>query len=139
MKRYESQVKMIAASQSSVYRMLSDMNNVALIQDQIPADQVKDLKFDANSVSCNVSPVGTVSLSIIDREPEKCIKFTTTQSPMAMTMWIQIVSTGDNSCKIRLTLEADINPFIAKMVEKPLKDGLEKIADTLTIIPYNNF
>ncbi len=139
MKRYESQVKMIAASQSSVYRMLSDMNNVALIQDQIPADQVKDLKFDANSVSCNVSPVGTVSLSIIDREPEKCIKFTTTQSPMAMTMWIQIVSTGDNSCKIRLTLEADINPFIAKMVEKPLKDGLEKIADTLTVIPYNNF
>lgn len=139
MKRYESQVKMIAASQSSVYKMLSDMNNVALIQDQIPADQVKDLKFDANSVSCNVSPVGTVSLSIIDREPEKCIKFTTTQSPMAMTMWIQIVSTGDNSCKIRLTLEADINPFIAKMVEKPLKDGLEKIADTLTVIPYNNF
>ena len=130
---------MIAASQSSVYRMLSDMNNVALIQDQIPADQVKDLKFDANSVSCNVSPVGTVSLSIIDREPEKCIKFTTTQSPMAMTMWIQIVSTGDNSCKIRLTLEADINPFIAKMVEKPLKDGLEKIADTLTVIPYKNF
>ena len=130
---------MIAASQSSVYRMLSDMNNVALIQDQIPADQVKDLKFDANSVSCNVSPVGTVSLSIIDREPEKCIKFTTTQSPMAMTMWIQIVSTGDNSCKIRLTLEADINPFIAKKVEKPLKDGLEKIADTLTVIPYNNF
>lgn len=138
MKRYESGVKMIAASQSSVYRMLSDMNNVALIQDQIPADQVKDLKFDANSVSCNVSPVGTVSLSIIDREPEKCIKFTTTQSPMAMTMWIQIVSTGDNSCKIRLTLEADVNPFIAKMVEKPLKEGLEKIADALTIIPYNN-
>lgn len=138
MKRYESQVKMIDASQSAVYSMLSDLNNIALLQDQLPEDQVKDLKFDADSVSCNVSPVGTISLCIIDREPEKCIKMTTTQSPMAMTMWIQIVSTGDNSCKIKLTLEADINPFIAKMVEKPLKEGLEKIADTLTIIPYNN-
>ena len=29
-------------------------------------------------------------------------------------------------------------PEIAKMVEKPLKDGLEKIADALTIIPYNS-
>jgi carbon monoxide dehydrogenase subunit G len=57
---------------------------------------------------------------------------------MAMTLWIQIVSTGEESCKIRLTLEADVNPFIAKMVEKPLKEGLEKIADALTIIPYNN-
>lgn len=129
---------MIDASQSAVYSMLSDLNNIALLQNQLPEDQVKDLKFDADSVSCNVSPVGTISLCIIDREPEKCIKMTTTQSPMAMTMWIQIVSTGDNSCKIKLTLEADINPFIAKMVEKPLKEGLEKIADTLTIIPYNN-
>lgn len=138
MKRYESGVKMIAASQSAVYSMLSDLNNVARLQDNLPADKIENLRFDADNVSCSVSPVGTISLSIIDREPEKCIKLTTTQSPMAMTLWIQIVSTGDNSCKIKLTLEADVNPFIAKMVEKPLKDGLEKIADALTIIPYNS-
>ena len=40
------------------------------------------------------------------------------------------------SSKMKLTIEADI-PFMLKpMVEGPLKDGIEKIADALSQIPY---
>jgi carbon monoxide dehydrogenase subunit G len=60
----------------------------------------------------------------------------TVKSPVKMTIWVQIVPTGENSCKVRLTLDADVNPFIAKMVEKPLTQGVETLADMLTMISY---
>lgn len=38
--------------------------------------------------------------------------------------------------KLRLTIDADV-PFFAKgMVEKPLQEALEKIADMMAMIPY---
>ena len=30
----------------------------------------------------------------------------------------------------------DLNPFIKGMVAKPLKEGVEKLADMLAMIPY---
>ena len=49
-----------------------------------------------------------------------------------------MVPEGDEACKMRLTIKADINPFIKGMVSKPLQEGLEKIADVLAMIPYNS-
>ena len=60
----------------------------------------------------------------------------TLQSPIKLTAWIQIVSTGESSCKIKLTADADLNIFMAKMVEKPLTEAVEKVADMLAMLPY---
>jgi hypothetical protein len=137
MEKIESNIKQIAYSQESVYNKLSDFNNIGRVMDHIPSDQVKDLQFDMDTVSFSVSPVGTVSLRIINREPFKCIKMSTEKSPVALTAWIQIVSVEDSSCKLKLTVEADVNPFLAKMVEKPLREGMEKVADMLASIQYD--
>ena len=37
---------------------------------------------------------------------------------------------------MRVVAKADINFMFRAMVEKPLKDGLEKIAEALSKIPY---
>jgi carbon monoxide dehydrogenase subunit G len=60
----------------------------------------------------------------------------TLRSPIGLTLWIQIVSTGASSCKIKLTADADLNMFMAKMVEKPLTEAVEKLADMLSMLPY---
>lgn len=137
MKRYESAVKYIPYSQNMVYSMLSNLNNIALLKDMLPQEKIKDLSYSTDSVSFNVSPIGSVALSIVEREPSKCIKLKATKSPLDMTLWIQIVSTNAEECKMKLTLDADVNLFIAKMVEKPLREGIEQIANALAAIPYN--
>ena len=38
---------------------------------------------------------------------------------------------------MKLTIKADLNPFIKQMVKKPLSEGIEKIADVLQMIQYN--
>lgn len=141
MKRIESNVKHIPYSQESVYSKVSDLSNLRTLIDQIPEDQkqninLENLECTPDRVSTTVSPVGKIELAIVQREPVKCVKMETLQSPIKLIVWIQIVSTGDSSCKIKLTVDADLNIFMAKMVEKPMTEAVEKLADTLAVLPY---
>ena len=136
MTKFESSVKVIPYSQERVYEKLADLSNLEAIKDRLPEDKVKDMSFDTDTLSFNVDPVGQLTLKIIEREPCKCIKFETINSPLPFNMWIQIVSSADEECKLKITIGLDINPFMKAMVQKPLQEGLEKMADMLSMIQY---
>lgn len=135
MATFESSVRQIPHSQQAVYNMLSDLSNIDRVKDRIPADKLNDLTFDADSMSIS-TPMGAVKLKIVDREESKCIKFETEQSPLPFNFWIQILPVTDTTCKMKLTIKAELNPFIKGMVSKPLQEGIEKIADALQMINY---
>ena len=136
MTTYESEIKMIDSSDNKVFAMLSDLRNVEKIKDRIPSDKVKDLKFDQDTVSINVDPVGDLSLKIIEREPCKTIKFTTDKSPVDSFVWIQILPVTDEKSKIKVTLKADMNPMIKMMIGSYMEKFVNMFADALTKIPY---
>ena len=136
MTKFESSVKVIPYSQERVYDKLADLSNLESIKDRLPQDKVKDMSFDTDTLSFNVDPVGQLTLKIIEREPCKCIKFETINSPLPFNMWIQIVSSADEECKLKITIGLDINPFMKAMVQKALQEGLEKMADMLSMIQY---
>ena len=135
MATFESSVRQIPHSQQAVYNMLSDLSNIDRVKDRIPADKLNDLTFDADSMSIS-TPMGAVKLKIVDREEPKCIKFETEQSPLPFNFWIQILPVTDTTCKMKLTIKAELNPFIKGMVSKPLQEGMEKVADALQTITY---
>lgn len=135
MATFESSVRQIPHSQQAVYNMLSDLSNIDRVKDRIPADKLNDITFDADSMSIS-TPMGAVKLKIVDREEPKCIKFETEQSPLPFNFWIQILPVTDTTCKMKLTIKAELNPFIKGMVSKPLQEGIEKIADALQMINY---
>ena len=135
MTKIESTIREIAYSQQAVYNMLSDLSNIQKVQDKIPQEHVKDLTFTSDSVSIS-TPMGAVKMVIVNREEPKEIKFETQESPLPFNFWIQILPVDETSSKIKLTIKADLNPFIAGMVKKPLQEGIEKIADALQLIHY---
>ena len=136
MKKFESSIKQIPYSQEAVYRNISDLSNLERVRDRVPADKVQDFSFDHDSVSINVAPVGKITLKIVEREEPKCVKFETEQSPLAFNLWIQVLPVDSASSKMKVTVKADI-PFMLKgMVSGPLQDGVEKIADALSQIPF---
>lgn len=136
MATFESSVKQIPYSQQQVYNNVSDLSNLEKVRDRVPEDKVSDFVFDKDTVSVSVSPVGNIKLRIIDREEPKCVKFETEQSPVPFNLWIQILPVTETSCKIKLTVKAELNPFIKGMVSKPLQEGIEKIADALAMVHY---
>lgn len=136
MTKFESSIKFVQATQEAVYGKLSNLNNLEQLKDRIPADKIKNLTFDAESLSFEVSPMGKVSLKIVEKEPCKCIKFGTAESPLPFNLWIQILPTSPTESKIKLTIGMELNPFMKAMVQKPLQEGLEKMAEALAAIPY---
>ena len=134
--KFESSVKQIPYSQQAVYNNISDLRNLEKVRDRVPEDKVQDFSFDQDTVSLNVAPVGELKLRICDREEPKCIKFETVQSPVPFNVWVQILPVDENSSKMKVTVKAELNPFIKSMVEKPLQEGVEKIADALAMVHY---
>ena len=137
MSTFESSIRQIPHSQQSVYAMLSDLSNIERVRSRLPEDKLKDFSFDSDSLSVNVPPVGSIRLRIVDRDAPKCIKFETEQSPVPFNFWIQVLPVTEMSCKMKLTIKAELNPFIKGMVKKPLQEGIEKIADALQMINYD--
>ena len=134
--KFESSVKQIPYPQEAVYRNISDLTNLEKVRDRVPEDKVNDFSFDQDTVSLNVAPVGELKLRICDREEPKCVKFETVQSPVPFNVWIQVLPVDEQNSKMKVTVKADLNPFIKSMVEKPLQEAVEKIADALALVRY---
>ena len=136
MTKFESSVKQIPYPVEDVYRNISDLSNLERVRDRVPHDKLQDFQFDSDSVQVSVSPVGTIKLRICEREENKCVKFETEQSPMPFNLWIQVLPVTATESKMKVTVKAYI-PFMLKgMVSGPLQDGVEKIADALSQIPF---
>lgn len=159
MTEYKSEVKKIFAPIERVYERLSDLNNLAVIQqgldnpeamerikqqagDKVSPEQLeqiveklRSLQFDRDSVSGN-TPIGTATLRIIEREPDKTIKFAAEGMPVAANMWIQLLPQNESECAMRLTLKADLNFFIRQMVGKKLEQGVDGLAQMLASLQY---
>jgi len=134
--KFESSVKQISYPVEDVYRNISDLSNLERVRDRVPEDKLESFKFDSDSVEVSVAPVGTIKLRIIEREENKCVKFEAEQSPLPFNLWIQTLPVSASESKMKVTVKADI-PFMLKgMVSGPLQDGVEKIADALSQIPF---
>ena len=155
MAKYVSDVKQVAYPQENVYNKLSNLNNFGDIKEKvnnpsyeerfngIPADKLGDVKkyiqsmeFTADEVSMEVPGFGKLSMKIVEREPNKCVKYESVNSPVGFRLWVQMLPVTDITSKIRVTLDADINFFIKQMLGSKLEKGVEKIADMLAIMPY---
>lgn len=134
--KFESSVKQIPYPQQAIYDNICDLRNLEKVRDRVPEDKVNDFSFDQDTVSISVAPVGQLQLRICEREEPKCVKFETVQSPVPFHVWVQVLPVDENNSKMKVTVKAELNPFIKSMVEKPLQEGVEKIADALAQVHY---
>ena len=141
-----------------VFSKLSDLSNlqnvkqkldnpelVAKLKEQADGDQVekmipvlKSLTSDTDSVSGSVPPVGNLTLRVVERE-EKCIKYALENVPINANLWIQLLPIDANSCKMKVTIGADLNLIMRGMLGGKLEKGAEGIANMLSRMPYTEF
>ncbi len=156
MVKKESEIKSIARPVELVYARLSDLRNLqalkerledpqvqALMAQQIPADkmemvkaQVEKLEFTENSVEIDSPLGGKISLSMVEREEPKLLKFAAEGSPFPLFLWIQLLPSDEQNCRMKVTVGADVNFFMQAMVNKPLQHADDGLAQMLSAIPY---
>ena len=140
MTSFESKTVRIAHSSERVFELLSDLSNLERFKGALNApgnEKLKIIGYNKPSLSIEVSPIGSITFRIIDREPNKTIKFEAENSPLPLNLWIQVGYNGaEKKTSSRITVKAELNPFIKPMVSKPLQEGVDKMADMLVILPY---
>lgn len=137
MTTFESSIRQIDHPQQRVYDTLSNLDNAECLRGKVDNEMMQKIAFTSDTMSVEIPPAGRVTMQIVERDEPKCIKMTTTESPLPFNFWIQIVVTGEETCKMKLTLKAELNPFIRSMVQKPLQETIEKIADALQAVDYS--
>lgn len=132
MTTYESNVKTISSNEEVVFGILSDLNNLKKYEALIPAtDKIRDLQFDADSCSFVVDMFGKIGFRVVEREPNKTIKFVSENTPYEIFVWIQLKQLAENETKFKLTMKADLPTMIKMMVDKKLQEGVDSIAEAI--------
>lgn len=151
--KYESEIKFISQPQNVVYERFADLNNLsslkerlsdpevqAKMSEQLSAEKVEDMKsyvesmtFDADSLQIH-SPLGAITLRIIERDEPKCLKFTSEGAPIQLYVWVQLLPHGEGGTKMKVTVGAEVNFFLQGVVAKPLQQAAEGLANMLAAV-----
>lgn len=136
MTTFESKIKAIAASDETIYTKLSDLKNLESFKSEINDEKIKEIRIEEDTIFIKVDMLGEVGLKLIEKEPNKTLKFEGVNAPIQLNLWIQIKEAAANDSRLKLTLKADIPFMIKAMASKPIQEFLEKLADALASIPY---
>ena len=153
--KFESAVKPLSHPQQTVYGWLSDLrhiealreklNDPAVLQqlgERVPGTDAESLRRQLETMTLSEdtvtmdSPLGKVTLRIVEREAPKCVKLEAEGSPLPLTLWVQVLPVAEAESKMRVTLGAEVNVFMKAMVSKPLQQAVDGIADMLASLPY---
>lgn len=151
--KYESEIKIIPQAQTVVFSRFSDLNNLNAIKErlsdpavqqkmteQIPADKLGEVRKYIDGISFETdalhisSPMGNISLRVVEREEPKCVKFASEGSPIQLYVWVQLLPHGEYESKMRVTVGAEVNFFMKGMVSKPLQQAADGLANMLSAI-----
>ncbi|MEO8589322.1 MAG: hypothetical protein ABI432_08150 [Flavobacteriales bacterium] len=131
MTRIESKEVEIAKPAQELYDFLQDMNN---FQQLLPQDRISEWKSDGTSCSFKVQGAATIGLQLDGGTPPELLKLKATErSPFPFSLDVHMKENGGVTTVSQI-FEADLNPFIKMMVEKPLKNLFDHIADRMAKI-----
>ncbi len=144
--KYTSSVKLVNHNEQVVYNYLSNFNNLSgylnsglieKVTEKIPQVKISDFSSDLDSCKFNITGLGLAEIRIVNREPFKTIKVESSGGlPLSFTFWIQLMPVDNYNTKMRLTLHAEMSMMIKMMAGDKLKEGIDKLADTLAKLPY---
>ena len=150
MTKFESDVKYVSQPVDALYARYSDLRNLETLREKLedPAvqekmaaqltpeqiaqakEQLQTMTFDRDTLSIG-SPLGKITLRIIERDEPKYIKFAGEGTPIPVNVWIQLLPHGEGEAKLRVTIGAEVNFFMKGMVSKPLQQAANGLADIL--------
>jgi len=126
MTRIESQKVNINQSPSEVFTFLSDFNNYS----KLMPEQVTDWVSTAETCNFNIKGMASLGMAIAEKTPNSEIKIRREgKAPFDFFLICSIGDDGNTNSTLQLFFDADLNPFLKMMAEKPLKNFLNLLVN----------
>ena len=129
---YQSKTITINKPFEEVYGKVSDLKNLEQFRDRIPKEYTVNFECDTDYVQFRVAPVGDLLLRIVERGADK-IRLNVEKLPFKAEISMNIGNVSPSETNIQLVLDADIPFFVKHIVGNKLEEGMDKIADILTL------
>ena len=108
-----------------IFAFLSDFNN---LQKLMPP-QVSNWQSTDSECSFNISGMASIGMKVAEKIPNSLIKVSSHgKVPFAFTLDMQIAEISPSQCAVQLIFESGVNPMMAMMIEKPLKNFFNYLA-----------
>ncbi len=129
---YQSKIITINKPFEEAYGKVSDLRNLEQFRDRIPKEYTVNFECDTDYVQFRVAPVGDLLLRIVERGTDK-IRLNVEKLPFKAEISMNIGNVSPSETNIQLVLDADIPFFVKHIVGNKLEEGMDKIADILTL------
>ncbi len=127
----ESKKVTIAKSPQELYAFLQDMNNFKQL---LPQDRISDWQSDGASCSFKVQGAATIGLRLAGGTAPGHVRMEATdRSPFPFTLDVHLEQDGGGT-RAWQVFNAELNTFLKMMVERPLKNLFDHIADKMAAI-----
>jgi carbon monoxide dehydrogenase subunit G len=125
MTNYKSSTITVQKSQSQVFDFLSDYNNFG----KLMPEQVTGWTSTNTECSFTIQGMASLQMKIIERRASDLISMESFgKTPIEFKLYVTIESISPDSCTVLVSIDADINPMLKMMLDKPLTNLVEKLA-----------
>ena len=127
-RRIESQLTMINCQPQKIYDFLTNFDNFG----HLLPEQVANWQSTGDSCSFDVKGLATIGLRITGKTPyTEIIMIGEGKLPFGFALETFIRQSETEKCQVQMVIDADMNPFIAMMAEKPLQNFVDMILPRL--------
>ncbi|MDR2041326.1 MAG: SRPBCC family protein [Tannerella sp.] len=133
---FTSEEKTIPYNDGKVFALLSDLSNLERLRERIPEKTFKNVSFDRDGCSFDIEPAGRVEFRIVDREPNRTIRFQAVHSPVPLLLWIQLKQESETVTRMKMTIRAELNSFLKPIVSQPIQEAVNRISTLIATLPY---
>ncbi|MCH2198809.1 MAG: hypothetical protein MK081_08490 [Flavobacteriales bacterium] len=124
----ESKKVELTSSPQEVFDFVQDLTN---LKELLPQDKISDWSGEVDRCSFKVAGAYTIGLKKSSVEaPNRIVLESEAPSPVKFDLNIAIAET-ENGTRAGMVSNLDVNPFMKMMVEKPLRNLFDYIADRL--------
>lgn len=122
---YESRSGNLSCTSREVFDFVTDIRN---FEQFIPGGAINNWQSESDTCSFSVSMVGTISVRIEKKEPYNKVIFRgDALKENDFSMILKINDSSDNTAEVKVMLEAELNPMLKMVANKPIIQFLEKL------------
>jgi ribosome-associated toxin RatA of RatAB toxin-antitoxin module len=128
MTKIESETVEINNSAENVFNYLSDFNNF----EKLMPPQVTNWTSTNEECSFTINGMATIGMKIIEKTPHTKITITSNgKVPFEFKLFVLLTEKDANNCTGQLTFESELNMMMKMMVEKPLGNFFNMLAQKM--------
>ena len=132
MATFKSEEVTVNTSSKSLFDFLSNLNN---LEQLMPLDKISEWQSTESKCSFKIPNLGTIGFKHDTfTEPTQLKLASISDKPFAFSMEFNIAESGESS-QAQILVDADLNPMLKMMAEKPLTaffNGIAKKMESIT-------